>query len=140
VGAVGVVPQDDVANTQRQHVAGGGGDGDDTDVQQALEALFLTGETALERARQDADAQVRLYDNRYIWQDWLKNTRWARRLAGFDRHWLLQQMEWSAESKEGNLFRVCWAPEAIIRKAQRAASSDVVGLRVAIYIEPCVRQ
>jgi superfamily II DNA helicase RecQ len=108
--------------------------GDEGHMQRALEASFADGTTALQKAQQDAHAQVGADSNRYIWHEWLRRARWARHLANFNRSWLLRQARQPGED-ERTLRRVCWALERVIWKAQRASSPEVVGLPAVTFIE-----
>jgi superfamily II DNA helicase RecQ len=109
-------------------------EGDDDNVERALEASFRQGAAALQQAQRAAHVRVEADSNRYVWHGWLQRTQWARHLARFDRRWLLQQVQQPGE-QERALGRVCWAVERVIWKAQRASSPDVVGLPAATFIE-----
>lgn len=103
-------------------------------MQRALEISFAESTMAIEKADQDAHAQIQSDDNRFVWHQWLQRTRWARHLAGFDRTWLQQQLHRPSE-REWVLSKVCWAVEMVIWKAQQASSPEVVGLPATTFIE-----
>lgn len=107
---------------------------DEGELQRAIATSFTQSTMAIERAQQDAHAQVEPDDNRYLWHDWLRRTQWARHLAGFDRLWLLRQVQRPDEGEKA-LAKVCWAVEMVVWKAQRASSPDVVGLPATTCIE-----
>jgi superfamily II DNA helicase RecQ len=104
------------------------------DLQQALETVFTQSAMAIEKAHQDAHAQIEPDDNRYVWHQWLQRARWARHLAGFDRMWLQKQLHRPNE-RERALAKVCWAVEMVIWKAQQASSPEAVGLPAMTFIE-----
>jgi hypothetical protein len=102
----------EVSQPRTQAVANKGGK-----LQCALESAFAQSTAAIAQWQQEAHAQIRTDDNRFVWHQWLQRTRWARHLAGFDRTWLQQQLcrpsrgEWA-------LTKLCWAVEMVIWKAQ----------------------
>ena len=106
----------------------------ESNLQRALETSFAQSTAAIERAQQDAHAQIQSDDNRFVWHQWLQRTRWARHLAGFDRAWLLQQLRRPGEGERA-LGKVCWTVETIVWKAQQASSPEVVGLPAMTFIE-----
>jgi superfamily II DNA or RNA helicase len=119
----------EVSQPRTQAVANKGGK-----LQCALESAFAQSTAAIAQWQQEAHAQIRTDDNRFVWHQWLQRTRWARHLAGFDRTWLQQQLcrpsrgEWA-------LTKLCWAVEMVIWKAQQASSPEVVGLPAMTFVE-----
>ena len=119
----------EVSRPRTQVVADRGGK-----LQCALESAFAQSTAAIERLQQEAHAQIRTDDNRFVWHQWLQRTRWARHLAGFDRTWLQQQL-CRPSGEERALTKLCWAVEMVIWKAQQASSPEVVGLPAMTFVE-----
>jgi len=102
----------------------------ETATRRLVEVAFSKVQGEIREVEREAKRKIEPDTNRWVPNQWLTRTGWARHLAGFDHEWL----SGLTAAKGKRLRRVCDGVELAIWNAQRASRIEIVGLPAMDYI------